>query len=241
MITNAAGAVTSTVAALTVNRLVPALTWATPGAVTYATMLSAAQLNASAGAAGSHAYNPAVGTVLGAGERTLNVTFTPGDSRVHVPANASVSLAVSPAPLSITASNQSREYGRTNPVLTVSYAGLVNGETAAVLTTPAVAATGADANSLPGNFAITVSGASAANYVITHFNGALTVTAEAPVITAPPTNVTVIQGQNASFTVGASGTSPLRYQWLLNATNVLTGATNSSLTLSNAQPASEGG
>ncbi|PWU11251.1 MAG: hypothetical protein C5B50_23740 [Verrucomicrobia bacterium] len=49
-----------------------------------------------------------------------------------------------------------------------------------------------------------------------------------PIVTLQPTNVTVIAGANASFSVGALGVPPLAYQWQLNG-NPLAGATNSSL------------
>ncbi len=58
-----------------------------------------------------------------------------------------------------------------------------------------------------------------------------------PSISTQPTNFVVIQGSNAIFSVGAAGT-PLNYQWYLNGTNNLIGATNSSLLLTNVQPAS---
>ncbi len=54
------------------------------------------------------------------------------------------------------------------------------------------------------------------------------------VITNQPQSVTTNVGANLTFTVGASGTS-LKYQWLFNATNVLSAKTNASLTLSNVQ------
>ena len=44
-----------------------------------------------------------------------------------------------------------------------------------------------------------------------------------PGITTQPLSQTVTQGQNASFSVGASGTAPLSYQWSLNST-ALSGA-----------------
>ena len=54
----------------------------------------------------------------------------------------------------------------------------------------------------------------------------------APVITNAPQTQTVLLGSNAVFTVGAYGTTPLRYYWRLYGTNVLN-ATNSTLTLTN--------
>jgi len=51
----------------------------------------------------------------------------------------------------------------------------------------------------------------------------------APSITAQPANTTVTVGQTATFSVGATGTSPLTYQWRKNTANV-SGATGTSYT-----------
>ena len=51
----------------------------------------------------------------------------------------------------------------------------------------------------------------------------------APSITTQPTSQTVTAGQPATFTVAATGTSPLSYQWLKNGVN-LAGATSASYT-----------
>ena len=61
----------------------------------------------------------------------------------------------------------------------------------------------------------------------------------APTITAQPASVTVAAGGTATFSVTASGTAPLAYQWFLNG-NALTGATSATLTLSNVQTANSG-
>ena len=55
-----------------------------------------------------------------------------------------------------------------------------------------------------------------------------------PSITSQPTNQTVFVGQPASFSVSASGTPPLSYQWRFNTTNIVN-ATNATLTLTNVQ------
>jgi lysophospholipase L1-like esterase len=55
-----------------------------------------------------------------------------------------------------------------------------------------------------------------------------------PFIAEQPLSQTVIVGSNATVSVEASGTPPLSYQWLFNGT-ALAGATNASLTISNAQ------
>src|SRR5207245_308279 len=51
----------------------------------------------------------------------------------------------------------------------------------------------------------------------------------APTITTQPVNQTVTAGQTASFTVAATGTAPLSYQWQKNGVNI-PGATASSYT-----------
>ena len=56
----------------------------------------------------------------------------------------------------------------------------------------------------------------------------------APVITSQPTNQTVTVGGTSTFSITASGAAPLSYQWNFNGTN-LSGATNTSLTLTNVQ------
>ena len=75
---------------------------------------------------------------------------------------------------------------------------------------------------------------------VTSVVATLTVQTLAPFITSPPTNLTVIQGQGAQFGVVADGTGPLNYQWFFNASNLLTGANSSSLSLTNVQPAQTG-
>jgi hypothetical protein len=55
-----------------------------------------------------------------------------------------------------------------------------------------------------------------------------------PTITTQPSNVTATQGQAASFTVAASGTAPLSFQWRKNGTNI-SGATAATLSLTNVQ------
>jgi hypothetical protein len=57
--------------------------------------------------------------------------------------------------------------------------------------------------------------------------GDLTLTA--PIITTQPANQTVAVGQTAAFSVAATGTAPLSYQWQRNSTNIA-GATSASYT-----------
>ena len=61
-----------------------------------------------------------------------------------------------------------------------------------------------------------------------------------PVITLQPVGATNVPGADATFTVSATGNAPLRYQWLFNTTNLVSGATNASFTLTNIQPPHSG-
>ena len=86
---------------------------------------------------GSWSYASAAGTVLSAGTgKSESVTFTPTDSTDYSPVTTTVTVNVSPAALTITANNQTKVYGAGLPVLTASYSGFVNGDTAASLTLP---------------------------------------------------------------------------------------------------------
>ena len=88
---------------------------------------------------------------------------------------ASPTFAVTPASLVITANSASITSGQALPVLTASYAGFVNGDTPASLTTPPTLSTTASAGSPAGTYPITASGASSPNYTITYVPGTLTV------------------------------------------------------------------
>jgi len=87
---------------LQVNKAAPAITWPTPAAMTYGAALGSIQLNATASVAGSFAYTPGAGTVLGAGSHTLSVSFTPTDTTDYSSATASVTLQVNKAAPTIT-------------------------------------------------------------------------------------------------------------------------------------------
>ncbi|MFZ0927649.1 MAG: Ig-like domain repeat protein, partial [Syntrophobacteraceae bacterium] len=83
---------------VTVNTATPAITWATPAAITYGTALSSTQLDAAASVPGTFAYTPPAGTVLKAGAgQTLSVTFTPTDTTDYKSATATVTINVNMA------------------------------------------------------------------------------------------------------------------------------------------------
>jgi pectate lyase len=67
-----------------------------------------------------------------------------------------------------------------------------------------------------------------------------TYAATAPVIVTDPQNQTVSPGDSVTFSVVAGGSGPLKYQWYFNTNTLLTGATNTSLFLSNVQASNAG-
>jgi hypothetical protein len=63
----------------------------------------------------------------------------------------------------------------------------------------------------------------------------------APSITGQPAGVTTLVGGSANFSVQAVGVPPLAYQWFFNQTNLIAGATNSVLSLTDVQASDVGG
>ncbi|MCF7763615.1 MAG: immunoglobulin domain-containing protein [Verrucomicrobia bacterium] len=170
------------------EKITPVITWSTPVAVSYGTALSATQLNATSDQPGTITYNQTVGTVLGAGSHTLTATFVPTDAANVKTATKDVTLVVNQVPLTITADDKTIKTGLPLPQLTISYSGFVNGETSTALTAQPTVTTSAQNTSTLGNFPITVSGATSANYAIIYVSGTLHVIDKTvPVITwAPP-------------------------------------------------------
>ncbi|RFM29550.1 T9SS C-terminal target domain-containing protein [Deminuibacter soli] len=135
--------------------------------------------------------NPAVAVIdgngnvaiKGAGSATITASFDPGNG--NPAATASQVLTVNKKQVDVTVDNASRVYGTANPAAyTMHYSGLVNGETETVFTAPAVAAVNANIASPSGVYAISLSGAAAANYSFSYTNGTLTVTRAALIVTA---------------------------------------------------------
>jgi hypothetical protein len=84
------------------KKLVSTVTWTAPAAITYGTLLSGTQLDATANGAGSFVYSPAAGTEPKAGNDTLKVTFTPTLSTDYTTVTASVVLHVNQATSTVT-------------------------------------------------------------------------------------------------------------------------------------------
>ena len=84
-------------------------------------------------------------------------------------------LTVTKAPLVISAGTYSKKQGDAMPTFEASYSGFKNNETEEVLTKQPVFATTATESSVPGEYAVNVSGAEATNYSITYEQGKLVV------------------------------------------------------------------
>lgn len=112
--------------------------------------------------------------ITGAGTTTITASQS-GTSAWSAAADVTQSLTVNKATLTITADNQTRLAGQSNPTLTVSYAGFVYNENNTALTTQPVVTTTATSSSPAGNYDITVSGAAADNYNIIYVKGTLTI------------------------------------------------------------------
>ena len=104
-----------------------------------------------------------------------NYTYT------FVPVSTGV---ITPAPLSITVNNATKNYGASLPAFTLSYSGFASGESAANLTELPSASTAATNSRPVGTYGITASGAVDPNYSISYTSGTLTVAPVALTVTA---------------------------------------------------------
>jgi len=183
----------------------PALSFNAIAAKTY----GAADFNAGATSNAAITYtssNSSVATIVAGnihivGSGTSIITATDGIT------SQTQTLSINKAPLTITADNKTKINGTTNPALTVSYSGFVNGETQAVLTTQPVLSTSATVNSVNGVYDINVSGAAANNYSFTYVAGTLT-------ITSPTLTFNTIAAKTygaADFNAGATSSAAITY------------------------------
>jgi sugar lactone lactonase YvrE len=256
VVTNSAGSATSNGATLTVNAAVtaPSITTQptsqtvnTGSSVSFSVTasgtapLSYQWLKGGANISGATAatYSIASAATGDAGTYTVVVTNSAGNATSNGATLTVNAVATATAP-SITTQPTSQ---------TVTVGGAVSFSVAASGTAPLSYQWQKGGANISGATAATYSIASAATsdagtytVVVTNSagnatsNGAtLTVnavaTATAPSITSQPASVTVSAGQSATFTITASGTAPLSYQWRKDGATI-TGATSASYTLS---------
>jgi hypothetical protein len=213
----------------------PVITWTNPSAFTYGSALGAVQLDASANVLGAFSYFPAAGTVLDSGSNQLSAVFTPNDNVDYFSVTDYVAVMVTPAPLSVTASNATRPYGVSNPVFTGLIVGLQNGDNITASYTCA-ALPNSPAGMYPILATLTDPNGRLSNYRVSISNGTLTVLVPVP----PVFNTTELSTNIVAFswtaTTGAayqvqSSSSLTTTNWLnvggmIVATNATASATD---------------
>ena len=252
VVSNSAGSVTSSAATLTVNPapVAPSITTQPTGQTVTAGQTATFSVTASGTAPLSYQWQKNGAAISGA---TSSSYTTPAETTSDTGAQFTVvvsnsagsvtssaaTLTVNPAPVapSITTqpANQTVTAGQTatfsvtaTGTAPLSYqwqknGAAISGATSASYTTPATTASDNGAQ-----FTVTVS-----NSVGSVTSNAATLTVNpapvAPSITTQPASQTVTAGQKATFSVTASGTAPLSYQWQKNGT-AISGATSSAYT-----------
>lgn len=116
-------------------------------------------------------------------------------------------LTITKASLTATADNKVRDYGAPNPILSITYSGLRNGENSSVINIPPTISTTAIITSPVGTYPIIVAGGSDDNYALTLVNGSLTIGKKQQSVSfTVPSDIVETSG---SFTLTATSTSGL--------------------------------
>jgi hypothetical protein len=188
-------------------------------------------------AAGTYTLTASAANSLGSGVPSiLNLTVTGGSSSTGGNSTAPVIL-LPPSDQTTTVGSNVRFSVTAVGSGTLSYQWLHNGSLISGATGPILQislVTGADA----GAYTVTVSNAAgsvtsgSANLIISSFT-------VPPVITAQPVKTSSIVGAATTFTVGASGSAPLSYQWLVGGTPIA-GATAASFIIPSTKLADAG-
>jgi hypothetical protein len=147
---------------------------------------------------------------------------------LHVRVRVAPSITTQPANQTVTAGQTATFTVVASGTAPLSYQWLKNGANVAGATSSSYATPATTAADGGSTFNVVVS-----NTAGTATSNAATLTVNAapvaPAITTQPANQTVTAGQTATFTVVASGTAPLSYQWQKNGANIA-GATSFSYT-----------
>ena len=147
---------------------------------------------------------------------------------LHVRVRVAPSITTQPANQTVTAGQTATFTILASGTAPLSYQWLKNGANVAGATSSSYATPATTAADGGSTFNVVVSntaGTATSNAATLTVNAA----AVAPTITTQPANQTVTAGQTATFTVVASGTAPLSYQWQKNGANIA-GATSFSYT-----------
>ena len=151
------------------GKMLPDVTWLSPGAIVYGSPLTTNELSASANVSGTFAYSPPLGTVLNAGTgQTLSVIFTPDDTNQYSTASAAVPIDVQPRQLVVTALDTNKTYGVSLQIDSTQFEaqGLLGGENITNLT---LSCDGLDAVASVGTYPIVPSNAEG-NFNITNYS-----------------------------------------------------------------------
>ena len=251
VVTNAAGSVISVAAVLTV--LVPPAITAQPQSRTNVAGTSAGFSVAASGTTPlSYQWQFNGANISGATETSLTVSNVQASdagnySVVVTNAASSVTSTVAVLTVWVPPSIASQPQSRTNVVGTsaafsvaasgtspFNYQWQFNGGNI-VGATGATFTLGSVQTSDAGSYAVAVTNSAGS---VTSVAAILTVLVP-PAITAQPQSRTNVAGTSAVFSVAASGTTPLSYQWQFNGANI-SGATGTGLTLNNVQPGDAG-
>jgi len=194
---------TSSPLTLTINRVTPTISWATPAAIAYGTALSATQLNATASVAGTFAYSPTSGTVPTAGTHTLSVTFTPTDTTHYNTVTSTVTLTVSKATPTISAwpNASAITYGQTLASSTLS------GGTALVAGTFAWTTSSTAPTAGTASHGVTFTPSDTTDYNAVSGSVNVTVNKATPTASGWPTGSSITYGQTLASSTLSGGTA----------------------------------
>jgi hypothetical protein len=237
-VTNAAGAVTSAMVTLTVTAAAAAPTITEQPASETVTAGQAASFSVTATGTAPLSYQWFVnGTASGANSSTFSIAqATTAQNGAHIDvkvSNATGSVTSTTVTLTVNATAIAPAITQQPANVTVTAGQAAAFSVTATGTAPLtyqwfVNGTASGTNSNTFSIAQTATGQSGAQIHVKVTNTAgsatsntVTLTVSAPAPTAPaiatqPTNATVTAGQSATFSVTATGTAPLTYQWSLN-------------------------
>ena len=182
-------------------------------------------------------YNGSASVPVNADTYAITVDIAEGSSYAAASDLALGNYIIAPKTLTLIADNQVIEVGASGPIYTYTINGLVSGDSAsAIITTPpTLSVTGFTSSSIPGQYAIAISGAStsSSNYTLAYRNGTLTVTDKIIInisgitVASKTYDGTAISPSGTLTVTGSSGAiidyAPLEYSY----TNLQTGTTSS--------------
>ena len=171
-----------------------AISWSTPASISYGTLLSATQLNATDSTGGTFVYTPASGALLTVGSQTLSVTFTPTNSTDYATATATVTLTVTQdtSTVTVTESQTSVTYGS---------------EASSTFTVDVNPAHGENLTSAPENVTVKVGSATCVAAVAATTTGTCTISSFALPPSTTPYVVTTMYPGDTNIAASATATA----------------------------------